>query len=201
MRAVAVLARPADAAACPPDVAREAFTAALLEDACEVAAGLAAVQPVVILCPPDWLPAAALPVWPDTQVLGVPDGADAVLAGFDALAAAGAAQAVIVAGDAPDLPGLLIGKLFRALGSADAAACPAAGGGLVALAARLPVAGWLRSAGASLDSDLEHLVAAAPQRRSLRTGPGWHRLRSPADLSRLDPGLEGWDCTRTLLRR
>jgi len=30
--------------------------------------------------------------------------------------------------------------------------------------------------------------------------PGWHRLRSVEDLSRLDPGLEGWQATRGLLR-
>ncbi len=29
--------------------------------------------------------------------------------------------------------------------------------------------------------------------------PGWHRLRGPADLERLDPQLEGWDATRALL--
>jgi hypothetical protein len=33
----------------------------------------------------------------------------------------------------------------------------------------------------------------------IATAPGWHRLRTPADLTRLDPGLEGWDNTRALL--
>jgi len=132
MRAVAVLARSTDAAACPPGVEPTSFAAALLEDVCEVVASLASVQPAVIVSPADWLPVAALPVWPGTLVLGVSGDDGAVLAGFDALAQAGAAYAVIVAGDAPDLPGLLVGKLFRALGTADATVCPAVTGGLVA---------------------------------------------------------------------
>lgn len=203
MRAVAVLARSTDAAACPPGVEPTSFAAALLEDVCEVVASLASVQPAVIVSPADWLPVAALPVWPGTLVLGVSGDDGAVLAGFDALAQAGAAYAVIVAGDAPDLPGLLVGKLFRALGTADATVCPAVTGGLVALGARLPVAPWLRAAGPSLDGDsaLDHLAAAAPRRGSLRSGPGWHRLRTSADLGYLDPGLEGWDATRALLGR
>jgi hypothetical protein len=30
---------------------------------------------------------------------------------------------------------------------------------------------------------------------------GWHRLRTPADVASLDPGLEGWETTRALLSR
>ncbi|MEU0572030.1 hypothetical protein ABZ297_42435, partial [Nonomuraea sp. NPDC005983] len=44
------------------------------------------------------------------------------------------------------------------------------------------------------------LRAQAPGRRMVATGPGWHRLRTPDDLGRLDPGLEGWESTRALLR-
>jgi hypothetical protein len=29
--------------------------------------------------------------------------------------------------------------------------------------------------------------------------PAWHRIRTPLDLQRLDPALDGWDATRALL--
>ena len=93
----------------------------------------------------------------------------------------------------------------------DVAVCPAEGGGLVALAAWLPPAGWVAgtgSAGQPGDGriELDHLDAVgrlrrgAPRRGALQVVPGWHRLRSPADVGRLDPGLEGWPATRAVLR-
>jgi hypothetical protein len=108
----------------------------------------------------------------------------------------------VVAPDAPDLPALLLGKLHSALTSAQVAVCPAEGGGLVAIASRLPVPEWLRAADPMLDDAdvLARLSAAAP-RRSFVVGAGWHRVRSEEDLHRLDPGLEGWEATRTLLDR
>ena len=45
---------------------------------------------------------------------------------------------------------------------------------------------------------LETLRRVAPP-RSLSVGPGWHRIRAAEDISRLDPGLEGWEATRALL--
>ena len=39
----------------------------------------------------------------------------------------------------------------------------------------------------------------APSRSRVALAPDWHRLRTPADLRRLDPGLEGWEETRALL--
>ena len=109
----------------------------------------------------------------------------------------------LVTADAPDLPGLLIGKLWRALGRSEVAVCPAEGGGVVAMATLLPAPGWIGRARVDLDTAdcLDRLRAAAPTRRSVAVGPGWHRLRSPGDLGRLDPGLEGWDVTRALLSR
>jgi hypothetical protein len=120
---------------------------------------------------------------------------------LDALAAYGAATAVVVAADAPDVPGLLVAKLLRGLLRAEVAVCPAAGGGLVALGARLPAAPWLVASGVGLDTPdaLGALRAAAPARGALFVGPGWRRIRAPGDLAWLDPGLEGWPATRALL--
>jgi hypothetical protein len=93
----------------------------------------------------------------------------------------------------------------------DVAVCPAEGGGLVALAAWLPAADWVAALGSAgqrggrwieLD-DLDavgRLRRGAPRRGALQVVPGWHRLRSPADVGRLDPGLEGWPATRAVLR-
>src|SRR5437868_9475251 len=108
-------------------------------------------------------------------------------------------QIAVVAADAPDLPPLLIGKMFRELGRALLAVCPAENGGAVALAVTLPLPDW-----AEPDLDTPDLVTAlraqAPGRRMIATTPGWHRLRTPDDLARLDPGLEGWDNTRAFTR-
>ncbi|MBW8486306.1 hypothetical protein [Actinomadura parmotrematis] len=197
-RWVAVLSIPEGGSAAPPGTGPDAFRLALLEDAYEVAAGLALVTAALVLDPPDQPDAEAV-TWPGTPVVR----ASGLPAAFAALHGLGAAEAVVLAGDAPDLPPLHLGKLFRALGSAPAAACQAAGGGLVALAARLPLPEWL--AGALQDVDLDtpdalgRLRAAAPKPGSVPQGPSWHRLRAPADLRLLDPGLEGWECTRALL--
>lgn len=115
----------------------------------------------------------------------------------------GADEALIVAGDAPDLPALLLAKVLRGLRSTGVAACPAANGGLVALACRIPMPGWLAAVDLDLDTAdaLTRLAGAAPTRRELSVGPGWQRLRGPGDLAHLDPNLEGWDRTRLLLLR
>jgi len=181
---------------------------AMLEDTYEVVAGLARVGAALALCPPRQ-PEAENLIWPGTPVIRL-DAATAAagsgalaLAVLDALGDLGADEGTVVAADAPDLPPLLLGKLHRALGSAEVAVCPAAGGGLVALASRLPRPAWLAGAHAGLDTPdaLERLAAAAPRRRVLGTGPGWHRIRHIDDVDRLDPGLEGWDATRALLAR
>jgi hypothetical protein len=135
---------------------------------------------------------------PDNDVItDVRNDLVAALAGLHKL---GYEQAAVVAVDAPDLPGLLLGKLFRALGRADITVCPARSGGLVAVAARLPLAGWVSEAGVDLDTPdaLARLRAVAPTRASVGVGPGWHRVRTPEDLARLDPGLEGWAATRAV---
>jgi glycosyltransferase A (GT-A) superfamily protein (DUF2064 family) len=190
-RFVAVLA--GRAVATPPGADRTEFRLAMLEDTYEVVAGLEFVTPVLALTEPD--EDAEAITWPGTEVV-LTTGLWALL---DQLADLGADQAAVVAHDAPDLPPLLLGKLFRALGSGEVAICPAKDGGLVALAARLPAPPWLKEIDLDTPDAPSRLRAAAGLPGAVRSGPGWHRLRAPQDLSRLDPGLEGWDNTRVLL--
>jgi hypothetical protein len=203
-RVVAVLARPARALApdrplAPPGVDDEALALAMVEDVVDLVAGMEEVEAALALAP--GFEGARETVWPRMPVCELSVGFTLVDA-LDALAALGADEGTIVVGDAPDLPPLLLGKLNSALTSAQVAVCPADGGGLVALAARLPVADWLRGIANQVEPDNEKILRAlgrvAP-RRALNVGSGWHRLRRPEDVVRLDPGLEGWDATRTLL--
>ncbi|WP_079315450.1 hypothetical protein [Microbispora sp. GKU 823] len=188
-RVAAVLVTPGMADAAPPGVDPAGFLTAMAEDTYEMVAGLELVRPVILSA---GVPGLEDIAWPGTPVLPIVSPADA----FAALPPAD--EAVIVSADAPDLPPLLIGKLFRELGRAHLAVCPAEGGGAVAVAARLPVPEW-----AAPDLDEPDVVAAmrrrAPGPRMVATGPGWHRLRKPEDVARLDLGLEGWDNTRALL--
>ena len=216
-RTAAVLVTPAIGAAAPPGVDLVAFGRALVEDTCDLVAGLELVAPAVAISDSAERAFGSVRelVWPGTTVLTLAaDGAGLVTQTLHALAARGASQAAVLAADAPDLPALLIGKLFRALGAArrvEVAVCPAEGGGLVALAAWLPVAEWFSAAVSVLDlpnspSELDvaditaRLRSGAPRRGLVQSVPGWHRLRSPNDLKRLDPGLEGWQTTRSVLR-
>jgi hypothetical protein len=108
-------------------------------------------------------------------------------------------QAAVLACDAPDLPGMLIGKLLRPLGRRQVAAAPA-GDALLGIAACLPAPDWLLAADPGLDTtSLPKLRAAAGRPGEVTATPGWHRLRDPAGLARLDMGLEGWEATRALL--
>lgn len=171
---------------------------AMLEDVVDLVTSMREVDAALAL------PAGADDVlrsvtWPGMPVV---DGAPDVIAVLDALEALGAAEGAVVCADAPDLPVLLLGKLHSALTDAQVAVCPADGGGLVALAARFPVADWLTDLAPQLDDPnaLARIKKAAP-RRTLVVGPGWHRVRTTDDLDALDPGLEGWDATRALLGR
>ncbi|RCG29522.1 hypothetical protein DQ384_21095 [Sphaerisporangium album] len=196
LRQAAVLVTPRIGEGAPPGADPREFALALAEDTYEVVAGLELVQPVILAAGLD--DAQGLRdlediAWPGTKVISVPDLAGA----FAALLPYGE-EAVVISADAPDLPPLLIGKLFRELGRAPIAVCPAEGGGAVAIAARLPYPEWA-SAGLDDPDVVARLRAQAPGRRMVATGPGWHRLRVPGDLARLDPGLEGWENTRALL--
>jgi hypothetical protein len=195
-RLVAVLVTPSIARAAPPGVDATEFLMALAEDTYELVAGLDFVSPVLVTS----VPGMEEIVWPGTPVVEIPDlsGSALVEAAFTALPYG--KQAVLLSGDAPDLPPLLIGKLFRELGRAQIAVCPAAEGGAVAIAAHLPYPGWASADFDDLDP-IKTLRASAPGSRMVAKGPGWHRLRAPDDVRLLDPGLEGWDNTRALLSR
>jgi hypothetical protein len=155
----------------PPGVDADAYAAALRQDTYDLLDDLANVTPYLL----DLAPAAAL----------------------DALHATGATIGAVLPADVPDLPGLLVGKLFGACEDRLAGVLPASDGTLAGLASRLPRPAWL-----DVDMDdphaLDTLHAAAP-RGAVVVGPGWHRLRRPEDVSRLDPRLEGWPETRALL--
>ncbi|WP_106399611.1 hypothetical protein [Actinocorallia populi] len=196
MRHVAVLAGRGPAQA-PPGVDPDAWRLALLEDVYELAESLDQVT-AVMAAPAALRAEAEALTWPGAPVLT----ARTPLEVLEALAAGGATEVVVLVPDAPDLPGLLVGKLFRALATAPAAVCPAPEG-LVALAVRLPLPAWLAGALAGLTLQtpdaLARLRAAADFPGQVQRTPGWHRLRAPADVHLLDPGLEGWENTRLLL--
>jgi hypothetical protein len=201
-RWVVVLADRAAAAAAPPGVDGRAYALAMVEDVLELVADLSIVT-AAVLCvsrgDDAWAADVTELTWPGTVVeqAFVDLSGELVLAGLAVAHRHGIDAAAVMAGDAPDLPGLLLGKLFRALGSSETAVSVADGGGLVALASRLPVPTWLTAELAGLDSDA--LVAQGSRPDRLAVGPSWHRLRAATDVRRLDPGLEGWASTRSLL--
>jgi hypothetical protein len=195
--AVLLLAGPPASRACPPGIAPDAFARALAEDVADLLADLPGLDPVVAAAP-DRVADAEDVVWPGTPVLETPLGRPVdVLA---ALAARGYQEAAVFVADAPDLPGLLVAKPFSALSTALVAVAPATGGGLVALAARLPAPAWL-PVDLTLDEPyvVERLKSAAPHPGDLIVTLPWRRLRSREDLAGLDPELEGWEATRALL--
>jgi hypothetical protein len=198
-RRVVVLVVPPTGTWAPPGRSPEAWRLALAEDTYEVLASLDRVE--VAIAVPGGTDASLAEIssltWPNTPVFSV-DPTSPILAAAESIGPA--AAMVAVSHDAPDLPGLLIGKLFRALGSADLALCPSEDGTQVAIGLNIPPAGWLSST-LDFDISLAELDAVKPRRHAVAIGPGWHRLRSAGDLARLDPGLEGWDATRAILRR
>lgn len=183
----------------PPGVAAETWRRALADDAVDLLATLAEVEPALAVAEADRGLATAV-AWPTMRVYVRPTlTVDSILT---AATTDGYEQAAVLAGDAPDLPGMLIAKLLRPLTTRPAAVAPdaAEAAGLVGLAGRLPAPGWLR------DVDLDTATAASvraagPSPIDVIGTPGWHRLRSPAALGRLDPALDGWEATRALLTR
>jgi len=194
-RAAVVLARYSAAGAAPPGTAAADLERAALADTYEVLADLVGVTSGI--AGPDevagllWPGAVQLPDLPLAELVErLRDGLD---------------ELVVVPADVPDLPGLVLAKVFKVLHRTDVVVAPQVGGrGCVAVGLRLPLApwlaGWLRTEELDLDQDpYERLVAAAPSRGRCARAPGWHRLRNLTDLRRLDPGLEGWEESRLLL--
>lgn len=187
--AILLLTGPPISAAAPPGIDGAAFAAAMAEDVFTVVGELDGVDEGIAYTP-DWAALAQRIRWPQTWLIAVPTGNGAAAA-LAAAAAAGYSEAVLVAADAPDLPALHLAKVFSAMGTSSSAGAVSVTGGLVLLATRLPAPTLACGAtGGDLDGSLP------PGARE--TLP-WRRLRRPADLARLDPGLEGWEATRALL--
>lgn len=180
----------------PPGVDHETWRAALVEDVVDLLATLNEVEPAIAATPSDRALAESV-AWPSMPVYEVPDLSASAI--FAAAAKDGFEQAATVAGDAPDVPGLLLGKLLRPLTTRPLAAAPAdPGPGLLGLAAQLPAPDWLPAV--DLDSgSVAALRSAAPRAANVGVSPGWRRMRGPADLATLNPAVEGWDTTRALL--
>ena len=183
----------------PPGVAPAAWRSALAEDLADLIATLNEVDGAIAAPAGDRGLAEAVR-WPGMRVYGTPAcSAPALVAVLAAAAADGYEQAAVLAPDAPDLPGLLVGMRLRPLGSRTVAAAPAPdGGGLLGAASRLPAPAWLPP----VDLDTGSLVAlraAAPHPGDVASTPGWRRLRGPDGLATLDPAVEGWEATRALL--
>lgn len=170
------------------------LAAATLEDVVDLVAAMQQVEAGMVATPHGESSARAA-AWPGMPIV-VADGG--VFAALTALEQYGAGAAAIVTADAPDLPPLLVGKLFSALTTMPVAVCPSRDGSLVALAASLPPVDWLAAADMDAPDALAALRAAAPS-RGLHVGSGWHRVRTEADAAQLDEGLEGWETTRAWL--
>ncbi|MCP3784377.1 hypothetical protein NLX85_13460 [Micromonospora sp. A3M-1-15] len=179
----------------PPGIDPVRWRSALAEDVVDLLATLNEVETAVAVTPEDrWL--ADEVVWPGTAVYEVPEptatAVFAALTGYD--------QAAVVVADAPDVPGLTLGKLLRPLSSRPVAVAPVEGNGagLLGVAARLPVPEWLPALDLDKTAPAE-VRAAAPRPGDVAVTAGWRRLRGPADLATLDPAFEGWEATRALL--
>jgi|tagenome__1003787_1003787.scaffolds.fasta_scaffold20968349_3 hypothetical protein len=188
-RLVVVLARHAAVAPAGIDPAR--FASAALADSYEVAADLVDVQATI--AGPDEV---ADLLYPGARLLP----GDVDLTGLCLTSAEAYDEVVFLPADAPDLPGLVVAKMFKALQRAAVCIAPERGGaGCLGIGVALPRADWVELP-PDLDTDPRpRLYAIAPRRSKVATTPDWHRLRNADALTRLDPALEGWDETRLLL--
>jgi hypothetical protein len=191
-RAAVVLARYDASSAAPEGIDAASFAAACLLDSYEVVADLIGVQSGIAG------PASvAEMLWP--EALHLPTDIT-VRAMADQLGGV-ADELVVLPADLPDLPGLVLAKLFKVLHRTDIGIAPErAGDGCAAVGVSLPLADWIPDDAFDLDTNpFTRLSAMAPRRSRCVLTPAWHRLRTPADVRRLDPGLEGWGETRALL--
>lgn len=207
--AVLIWAGTAMPAPAPPGIDPAAYAAAMFEDVAEVLHGLAGVDSLVLCGEGEGHRVRDL-LWPDVPVVEVPE--PIVRAAAAAATQRGYQHVGVVATDAPDIPQLVLAKLFQALARSPVAiaaetvaetmaeAAPRPLAAAVAVGIGLPAPPWLP---ATIDLDsatvVTDLQAAAPDPADVRLTPGWRRLRRPEDVSRLDPGLEGWEATRALL--
>jgi hypothetical protein len=191
-RAAVVLARYGASSAAPEGIDPASFAAASLLDCYEVVADLIGVKSGIAGPPSvaDMLWPGALHLPTDITVGAMADQLGGV-----------ADELVVLPADLPDLPGLVLAKLFKVLHRTDIAIAPErAGAGCAAIGVSLPLAEWIPDDAFDLDHNpYPRLSTIAPRRSRWALAPTWHRLRTPADVSRLDPGLEGWDETRALL--
>jgi hypothetical protein len=180
----------------PPGVDARAWRAALAEDVVDLLARLAQAEPAIAAVPADRDLAEEI-AWPGMRIYEVATAT--VLPVFEAAAKDGFDQAAVVAADAADVPGMILGKLLRPLTTKPVSVAPAGpDGGLLGVAAHLPAPSWLP------DHDLDtatpgQLRRSAPQSSDVQSTADWRRIRGPADLAGLDPALEGWETTRALL--
>jgi hypothetical protein len=191
-RVAVVLARYDASRAAPEGIDSSAFASVCLLDSYEVVADLIGVTSGIAgpasVAEMLWPGALHLPndITVPTMARQLSDVAD---------------ELVVLPADVPDLPGLVLAKLFKVLHRTDMAIAPERGGdGCVAIGLSLPLADWIPDGAFDLDHNpFERLSATAPRRSRCTLAPPWHRLRTPRDLRRLDPGLEGWEETRALL--
>jgi hypothetical protein len=191
-RVAIVLARYDASRAAPGGIDATAFAAACLLDSYEVVADLIGVTSGIAG------PASVAEVlWPGA--LHLP--ADISVPTMARQLGEVADELVVVPADLPDLPGLVLAKLFKVLHRTDIAIAPERGrNGCTAIGLSLPLADWIPDDAFDLDDNpFERLSTAAPHRSRCTLSPAWHRLRTPNDLRQLDPGLEGWEETRALL--
>jgi hypothetical protein len=179
----------------PPGTDQALWRRALAEDVVDLLSTMAAADAAIAVGGAD-RDLAETVCWPGMPVFELASAGP--VEALRAAAAHGYEMGAVIAADAPDLPGMLIGKLLQPLTSRTVAVAPATGGGLLGLASRLPVPDWLPDV--DLDTAVaEELRSRAPRKAMVAITPGWHRLRHPVDLARLDPALEGWETTRTML--
>ncbi len=191
-RVAIVLARYDASSATPDGIEPEAFAAACLLDSYEVVADLIEVTSGIA-----GPPSVSEMLWPGALHLPTDVTVPIMAQQLSEIAD----ELVVLPADLPDLPGLVLAKLFKVLHRTDIAIAPErAGSGCAAIGVSLPLAEWIPDDAFDLDDNpYSRLSASAPRRSRCTLSPAWHRLRAPADVSRLDPGLEGWEETRALL--
>jgi hypothetical protein len=195
-RRVVVLAVPAADPSPLPGVPRDRLELTLLGDAVDNAEALAATR-VAVLCTPAQVDGVAETAAYDTDVWS--SSSPSVREAAVRASATGARRVVVVASDAPQLPGLLVGKLFRPLGRCDVTVGPDPRGAAAGIGLRLPMPDWVGDVDLDGPGVVDTLLRRAPRRALVRTTPGWRRLREPSDFTALTASPDGADLTRALL--